>query len=137
MITVGGWVLFAFIALCIGGVATWIFIDLCNTGASIALTILISIVLVVVTFFCIRWYFNGTEAGKRAVKDQESNFKGGISRVVEVYDMEGDLLKTYSGEFDVEMHDTYVLFDDENGDRHIVYFTTGTVVIDEIGAANH
>jgi hypothetical protein len=37
--------------------------------------------------------------------------------------------------FDVETGNddnaTYILFDDDNGKRHIIYYTTGTICIDE------
>lgn len=80
------------------------------------------------------WQF-GTESGARALKSQESNFNGGIERTVEVYDMNGNLIKTYSGKFDVdcktETETPYIVFDDENGKRHMIFYPTGTIVIDE------
>lgn len=80
------------------------------------------------------WQF-GTESGARALKSQESNFNGGIERTVEVYDMNGNLIKTYSGKFDVdcktETETPYIVFDDENGKRHMVFYPTGTIIIDE------
>ena len=76
--------------------------------------------------------YSNTEAGKRAYKDQVSNFDSGITRTVTVYDINGNIIEQYSGKFDVETDNPgYVLFDDENGKRHIIYFTTGTVIIDE------
>ncbi|MPN22300.1 hypothetical protein SDC9_169683 [bioreactor metagenome] len=75
---------------------------------------------------------SGTEAGKRAYKDQQSNVSGGIERTVRVYDFEGDLIQEYTGKFDVETDDeSYILFDDASGKRHIIYYTTGTIIIDE------
>ena len=53
------------------------------------------------------WYYSGTEAGKRAMKTQESNFGGGID-------------------------DDRILFDDEDGLRHIIYYPTGNVIVDEV-----
>ena len=78
------------------------------------------------------WYFNGTEAGKRALKTQESNFNGGIKRRVTVYDVEGDMIAEYEGKFDIEYDDDRILFDDEQGLRHIIYYPTGNVIIDEL-----
>ena len=78
--------------------------------------------------------YSNTEEGQRALKDQQSNFYGGISRTVEVYDINGNLIKSYEGKFDIETdHNNYIMFDD-NGQRHIIYFTTGTIIIDEVGA---
>jgi hypothetical protein len=51
---------------------------------------------------------------------------------VKVYDIDGELLAEYTGKFDIETdHSTYILWDDEMGKRHIIYFTTATIIIDE------
>ena len=77
------------------------------------------------------WQF-GTQSGARALKDQDSNFGDGINRTVTVYDINGNVIEQYTGEFDVETdHEKYILFDDQSGKRHIIYYTTGTVTIDE------
>lgn len=75
--------------------------------------------------------YSNTEAGKRALKDQKSNFGDGIERTVTVYDVNGEIVEKYSGKFDVETTDNYIIFDDEKGKRHMIYYTTGTVIIDE------
>lgn len=131
-ITIGGWILFAVISLITLGTAIYICVE-CEGKSAIIISIIGTIIILGATLGIESWYFNGTEAGKRAVKDQESNFHGGITRTVDVYDMEGDLLRKYEGEFDVEMHNNYIVFDDENNQRHVIYFTTGTVTIDEVG----
>lgn len=79
------------------------------------------------------FFFGHTEKGKRAMKSQESNLNGGITRQVLVYDMDGDLIAEYTGKFDIEYSDERIMFDDEDGQRHIIYFKSGTVVVDEIG----
>lgn len=129
--TIGAWILFAFICIVILFFAFCFIIDL-DSKASTFLTVIIAFALIAGIGFGMNWYYQNTESGKRAVKDQESNFSGGITRRVDVYDMEGDLITSYEGTFDVEMSDTRILFDDEKGDRHVIYFTTGTVTIDEI-----
>lgn len=93
-----------------------------------------ALVFVLTAAICIwlSWYQLNSESGKRAYKDQQSELNGGIERVVQVYDVDGEMIREYSGRFDVETDkDSYILFDDEEGKRHIVYFTTGTIVIDE------
>lgn len=77
------------------------------------------------------WYFGSTEKGKRAMKSQESNFNGGIERTVKVYDIKGDIIAEYEGKFDVDYSQNRIIFDDENGKRHIIYYNMATVVIDE------
>lgn len=92
----------------------------------------IALVIIGATWGGLLWYFNCTESGKRALKTQESELNGGITREVKVYDMEGDLVQSYKGKFDVDYDDDRIVFDDENGLRHIIYYPTGTVVIDEV-----
>lgn len=92
-------------------------------------TIVIAIIIIASVF-----YLTSTEGGKRLVKDLTSNISGGIPRHVKVYDINGKLIEEYKCAFDVETtNNNYILFDDENGLRHIIYFTTGTVIIDELG----
>lgn len=79
------------------------------------------------------WHFTATEKGKRMLKDFTSNVSGGIPRQVKVYDINGKLIEEYEGRFDIETnHNNYILFDDESGLRHIIYFATGSVIIDEL-----
>ena len=78
------------------------------------------------------WYFSHTESGKRAMKTQDSNLNSGIQREVIVYDMNGHKIEHCEGRFDVEYRDERVMFDDENGKRHIIYFKSGTVIINEL-----
>lgn len=93
-------------------------------------TTVITIILMLMT--CL-WHFTATEKGKRMLKDFTSNVSGGIPRQVKVYDINGKLIEEYEGRFDIETnHNNYILFDDESGLRHIIYFTTGSVIIDEL-----
>ena len=77
------------------------------------------------------WHFGSTEKGKRAMKTQESNFNGGIERTVKVYDIKGEIIAEYEGKFDVDHNQSRIIFDDENGKRHIIYYNMATVIIDE------
>ena len=93
---------------------------------------LIGIFLSILLLIGMLWYFNSTAAGSRALKTQESNFNRGINRTITVYDIEGDIIQQFSGKFDIEYDDDRIMFDDENNLRHIIYYPTGTVIIDEI-----
>lgn len=99
-------------------------------GKIIGVTILIAIIAG--TWFGLVWYFNNTAAGARALKTQQSNFDNGINRVITVYDIEGDVIQQYEGKFDIDYSDERILFDDEQGNRHIIYFKTGTVIVTEV-----
>ena len=126
--TINGWILFIVIALLIMGISwtIWDF-DYQNSPAPF----IAGVAIIVVLLIGMLWWFNNTASGKRAFKTQESNFNDGIERMVKVYDINGELIVEYDGKFDITYDDDRILFDDENGKRHIIYYPTGTVVIDE------
>ena len=80
------------------------------------------------------WQLYYTESGKRAQKTFQSEVGGGLYRVVKVYDMQGEQIAEYKGKFDLEEQQTdgvtKIKFDN-GGKRHIIYCSTGTVIIDE------
>lgn len=128
------------IILCI--VITLVVLIICVLAAGISfsdgtwmrgvLSIVISIVVIGLTWGGTYWYYSHTESGKRALKTQDSNLNNGIEREVIVYDMDGDELEYFRGRFDVDYEDERIMFDDENGNRHVIYFKSGTVIINEI-----
>lgn len=128
--TVGGWIGFFSIA----GVVLFFGILVAYTAYQTSVKVISissAIVLVICLLFGMLFYYNNTAAGKRAFKSQESNFNDGIERIVEVYDATGNLLKKYEGKFDIDYDDDRIIFDDENGKRHVIYYPTGTVIVDE------
>lgn len=132
--TIGGWFLFGIIAICILIIALFIalyWFDGKRGPVPWIVSIGIAVALCIGVFVGMNAYYNNTESGKRALKSQESNFNSGIERTVTIYDVNGKVIKQYEGKFDVEYDDDRILFDDENGKRHVVYYTTGTVAIDE------
>lgn len=118
------------LAIIVGLACSFYFSTQKNGGGAI-LSVLAGFIIAAVCIGGTLFYSN-TEAGKRAYKDQQSNISGGIQRTVTVYDINGNIIKQYSGEFDVETDKpNYILFDDEDGKRHVIYNTTGTIIIDE------
>ena len=103
-----------------------------NDWPGLVVGAIIGIMLSGIMWACVAWYYNSTEDGKRARKSQDSNFNGGITRRVRVYDMDGDILEEYKGKFDVDYGSERILFDDENNMRHVIYYKSGTVIVDEI-----
>lgn len=94
------------------------------------IAILLVVIFVLFLIFC--WYLTFTECVKRKVKDFTSDVS--ITRHIRVYDFNGKLIEEYKDTFDIETtNNNYILFDDENNLRHTIYFTTGTVIIDELG----
>jgi len=98
----------------------------------IIIGLVVGFVLSLILLVAMLWYYNNTASGSRALKTQQSNFTNGIKRKVEVYDATGNLIKEYVGTFDIEYDDDRILFDDEHGLRHIIYYPTGTVIVDEL-----
>lgn len=80
------------------------------------------------------WLY-GTEGGARAQKTFSSETGGGLTRVVKVYDMQGDLIQTYEGKFDVDASEERIIFDipqeDGSSKRVQIWSSTGTVTIEE------
>ena len=130
--TIGCWVLLIVgIIIAIGGIAVALYYA---HDEDFAVAITVFLVTLVVGAACIIGpiVYSNTEEGKRALKDQQSNFGNEIERTIKVIDIYGDVIQEYSGKFDVETNnDRYILFDDENGKRHIIYFGTSTIIIDE------
>lgn len=117
--TIGGWVFFALFVILIAGIGIFIAVDADATKR--ALTILICILLIAGVFFGMRWYFNNTASGQRALIDQKSNLSNGMDRIINVYTANGDLIATYEGQIDIDTNDGgYVKFDFE-GKRYIYY----------------
>lgn len=91
--TIGGWFLFAIFALFIGGTC----------------------------LFGMKWYFNNTASGQRALTDQKSELANGLERTINVYTANGDLFVSYNGKIDIDTNDGgYVKFDFE-GKRYVYY----------------
>ena len=74
----------------------------------------------------------GCESCSREMKSINSDFNGGLNRIVSVYDYSGKLIKTYEGKVDIGGSPDgsgEILFD-LNGKRTII--NGGIVIIDEI-----
>lgn len=100
---------------------------ICETTAAKAVWISIGVVLCLVTVPGFLFYYNGTEAGKRAVKTGKSNLSGGINRTVTVYDYNGNQIDSWTGTFDVT-NSEYETYFDIDGKRVVIH---GGIVINE------
>lgn len=94
--------------------------------------IIILSVLSILAAIGFNWLLNSTAMGMRFVEANEPNFNNDIERVVKVYSVDGQMVQYYRGRFDIQYDHDRILFDDENGYRHIIYYSTGTVIIDEV-----
>lgn len=129
-ITIWGWIAIAIgISSIIAGIFTFGYYEKkSRRGVGIALLacgILVGLALVAGILI-----HSGSEAGKRAFRDQQSNFAGYPQRTVTLYNVLGEPVEEYTGMFDVEIDETkdYVKFDDE-GKRTILIVKTGAVSI--------
>lgn len=87
------------------------------------ISVLVVIVVLVTAF--------GRESFRRYFKTLFSDFSGGLNRTVTVYDIDGNEIKSYTGKFDVDYNNDRIIFDDENGKRHMIFIKTGSITIDE------
>lgn len=132
-ITFGGWLIYLVVVAIITLLGLWFRYENCKKGVkTTAICVIIIVGLSVLVLLAFNWFYTHTATGNRAFKTQQSEFNNGIDRVVTVYDINGKVIKTYEGKFDVQHDGSRILFDDENGLRHIIYYPTGTVIIDEI-----
>lgn len=122
-----GWVIYILISIVIVIICAFIAID----SNMVSVLSVVAFCLCFILFLAMHWYFNNTATGRRAYKSQESNFNNGIDRVVRVYDVNGQLITEYEGKFDITYDNDRILFDDQNGKRHVIYYPTGTVTVDE------
>ena len=102
------------------------------SAMSFIIFIIITVMIVAVMIYKLHnLYFSSTKEGKRA--DFTSNVSEKIHRQIKVYGMNGERIQEYEGTFDNYIETThYLLFDEESGLRHIIYFTAGIVVVDEL-----
>lgn len=79
------------------------------------------------------WYYNNTANGIRALKDQESNLNNGIKREIIITAEDGREIYYYCGKCDIETNNSYIIFEDEDGHRQMIYWgVTDTIIISEI-----
>lgn len=85
-------------------------------------TIAAIILIVAIIVGGMMFWLYGTQQGKRAQKDTESNLGDGLKREIILYTRDGDIIEKYIIIGDVEYkNDPYrLVFEDENGFRHTI-----------------
>lgn len=126
--TIGGWIFFGILTVVILGISVGVSCVL-DSASSKALAIIVGMILVAAIGAGFHWYFNSTASGQRALKSQESNLDGGLSRTVTVYSYSGDVIASWSGKYDVTENDQETWFDID-GRRVIIQ---GGIIINEEG----
>lgn len=95
--------------------------------------ILITVLLVGIIIGGGHWYCNNTAGGARALKDQESNLNNGLMREITITAEDGREIFHYIGRCDIETNGNYILFEDEDGLRQMIYWgIQDTIIISEL-----
>lgn len=97
---------------------------------------IIAVIILVVALMVggMMFWLYGTQQGKRAQKDTESNLGDGLKREIVLYTRDGDIIKKYTVIGDIEYkYDPYrIVFEDENGFRHTISPGDNPITNDEI-----
>ena len=108
----------------------WVLDD--NSGGGV-LGLMITIFLVLLIIGGGFWYCNNTAGGIRAMKDQQSNLSNGLMREITITAEDGREIFHYVGKCDIETNGNYILFEDENGLRQMIYWgITDTIIVSEL-----
>ena len=89
-------------------------------------------IITIITALALIACVSGCASIKREMKSLSSEFGNGLKREIIVYDAVGNELFKQTGKFDVEYENECILYDDEQGNRHVIYFKDGTVIINEV-----
>jgi hypothetical protein len=77
----------------------------------------IGVLIIALIMLCV--CLSSCSSCERMAKNLDSEF-GGLNRIVNVYDYEGELIASYEGAIDIQQNETKVLFD-LNGKRYVYY----------------
>lgn len=130
--TIGLWVSAIVVGIIgvIFSLVVWVMDD--NPGGGV-LCILITAVLVLLIIGGGFWYCNNTAGGIRAMKDQQSELSNGLMREITITAEDGREIFHYVGKCDIETNGNYILFEDENGMRQMIYWgITDTIIVSEL-----
>lgn len=130
--TIGFWIVTIIIGVCGLGFAFFLMWDY-NSFRSGVPALLTTILVVVLIIFGGHWYFNNTASGARALKDEQSNLNKGLMREITITAEDGREIFHYIGKCDIETTNEYILFEDENGLRQMIYWgIQDTIIISEL-----
>lgn len=130
--TIGLWVATIVVGIIgiIFSLVVWVADD--NPGGGM-LGILITAFIVLLIIGCGFWYCNNTAGGARAMKDQQSELNNGLMREITITAEDGREIFHYVGKCDIETNGNYILFEDENGMRQMIYWgITDTIIVSEL-----
>ena len=130
--TIGFWIV-AIVAGIIGLIFSAMVWYLDDNAAGGMLGILITVFVVLLLIGGGFWYCNNTASGARAIKDQQSNLNNGLMREITITAEDGRKIFHYVGKCDIETKGNYILFEDENDLRQMIYWgITDTIIVSEL-----
>ena len=130
--TIGFWIMTIVIGVCGLGLAFFLMWDNGSFESGVP-TLCITILIVVLTILGGHWYFGNTASGARALKDEQSNLNKGLMREITITAEDGREIFHYIGKCDIETTNEYILFEDENGLRQMIYWgIQDTIIISEL-----
>ena len=130
--TIGFWVTAIFVAIVGAGLGLLIGIYDYEWGKGTAISVAGIIIAGLILSFG-WWYCNNTAGGARAMKDQQSNLSNGLMREITITAEDGREIFHYVGKCDIETNGNYILFEDENGLRQMIYWgITDTIIVSEL-----
>lgn len=131
-LTFSNWVFVIIVFLAGIGASLYFYFNAVEMHKSIV-SLVVTIVLSIALIFGTSWYNKNTASGARNYKDFQSNLHNGIERSLQVVADDGMIIYERHGHFDIEIHDDYIVFD-ENHERTILYRSyTSTLIIEEVG----
>ena len=104
-----------------------------NNWRKCAVSVLVTVLVVTLIIISGFWVCNNTARGVRAMKDQQSNFNNGLMREITITAEDGREIFHYVGKCDIETNGNYILFENENGLRQMIYWgITDTIIVNEL-----
>lgn len=124
MLTLTNWIIIGIMFVLTLGMAAVVLTLSCDSGKEWVIVILCIVLVFGIIIGIVAWYNTNTESGMRALKENASNLHGGLEREIIINAEDGREIYRYEGKIDIESDhsDNYILFDDENGKRHIIYY---------------
>lgn len=131
--TITGWIIVGFIVLILGFILLMLWGNECKFK-TLLISSIVSIIIIIGMIIGGFWYYDNVASGIREVKDQKSALNNGIEREITITTEDGREIFYYKGKCDIKTdNDNYILFEDEEGKRQIIYWgITDTVIISEL-----
>ena len=119
---------------CIGGVTGIVVFCLEYKKAGVV-TWVVTLATVILMMFLFNWYYTSYAPGIRAYKTDASARENGLYREIIITAEDGREIYYFKGKVDIETdpEKNYIMFEDENEQRHIIYYSLiDTIIINEI-----